>query len=175
MFRATGLTALLQFLLLTGLAFADPNISYVPKSDPAMSAAFAQAAASLDGFLKAWRNPPPGAKAFALKIGLTDSASPPGYIIVPPNGDAPSAVEWFWVVDLHVDGDAFSGAINNDPEELRNVSSGQMIHFARKDVGDWMYMQDGKIVGDATACPALAHSSEADRRQMEEQFGLKCD
>jgi hypothetical protein len=76
MFRAsTGLTALLQCLLLTGFASADPNLAYVPKSDPAMSAAFTRAAASLDGFLKAWRDPPPGAKAFAIKIGLADSLS----------------------------------------------------------------------------------------------------
>jgi uncharacterized protein YegJ (DUF2314 family) len=49
-----------------------------------------------------------------------------------------------------------------------------VIHFTRKDIGDWMYLKDGKIIGDATACPALAHSSAEDRKQMEEQFGLVC-
>ena len=38
-----------------------------------------------------------------------------------------------------------------------------------------MYLQDGKIVGNATACPALAHASAEERRQMKEQYGLDCD
>jgi uncharacterized protein YegJ (DUF2314 family) len=163
------------WLSLTSVASADPNISYVPKSDPAMTAAFARAAATLDQFFKAWHDPPAGAKAFAVKIGLADSGSPPGYTIVHPNGDAASTVEWFWVVDLQEDNAGLSGQINNAPEGVRNVSLGQTIHFSRSDIGDWMYFKDGKVVGDATACPALAHSSPEDRRQMEEQYGLFCN
>ncbi len=44
------------------------------------------------------------------------------------------------------------------PRRSHNVTMGQTIHFTRADIGDWMYFQNGKIIGNATACPALAHA-----------------
>lgn len=171
------LAAPLLASLLSGVAIAgDPNpVPMVPKGDPAMSAAFARAAAGLDGFLAKWRDPPPGSERFAVKIGLTDAPGAPGYVIVRPDGPATGQVEWFWASDLHAEGAGFSAQLSNDAENLRNVSFGQTIHFMREDIGDWMYFQNGKIVGNATACPALAHASAEERREMREQYGLACD
>jgi uncharacterized protein YegJ (DUF2314 family) len=168
---------LLLIVSRSGTALAgDPNpVTMVPKGDPAMTAAFAHAAAGLDGFLAKWRTPPPGADRFAVKIGLVDAPGAPGYAFVLPGEGAASQVEWFWVIDLHSEGATFSGRIGNDPEWLRNVSGGQTIHFTRQDIGDWMYFQNGKIIGNATVCPALAHASAEERRQMREQYGLACD
>jgi uncharacterized protein YegJ (DUF2314 family) len=169
-----GPAALLGAALCAGFAFAgDPNpIPKVPKGDPAMSAAFAHAAAGLDGFFAAWRNPPPGAERFSIKIGLIDTPEAPGYAVVRPG--APGAIEWFWTRDLRVAGAGFSARLANDPDRLHNVSYGQTIHFARENIGDWMYWRDGRIVGNATACPALAHASAEERRRMKEQYGLDC-
>jgi len=156
----------------------DPNpVPKVPKGDPAMTTAFARAAAGLDGFLAKWRNPPAGAERFSVKIGLMDTPGAPGYAIVPPDGDGSTAgfVEWFWTNHLRAEGTGFSAQISNEAEDLRNVAFGQTIHFTRQDIGDWMYFQNGKIVGNATACPALAHASATERRQMKEQYGLACD
>ncbi|MGD0639348.1 MAG: DUF2314 domain-containing protein [Roseiarcus sp.] len=167
--------ALLSALAPSGVAFAgDPNpVPLVPKGDPAMNAAFAHAAATLDDFLAKWRHPPPGAEQFSVKIGLQDTPSAPGYTVVRPG--APGAIEWFWTDNLRVDGTGFSAQLSNDPERVRNVSFGQTVRFTREDIGDWMYWQNGKIVGNATACPALAHATAEDRRQMKEQYGLVCD
>jgi uncharacterized protein YegJ (DUF2314 family) len=153
---------------------ADPNpVPAVPKGDPAMNAAFARAAATLDAFLAAWRNPPHGAGRFAVKIGLVDTPNAPGYAVAPPG--APGSIEWFWARDLRAEGAGFSARLANDPDMLRNVSIGQVVRFTRQDIGDWMYWQDNKIVGNATACPALAHASADRRREMKERYGLDCD
>jgi len=170
-------SAVVLLLLQLGAALAgDPNpVSKVPTGDPAMSAAFAKAAAGLDGFFAKWRDPPPGAQRFTVKIGLVDTSEPPGYAIVRPGSAATRIVEWFWVTNLQAEGMGFSGRLGNDPEGLHNVSFGQAIRFKREDIGDWMYRQDGKIVGNATACPALAHSSAEERRAMKEKYGLDCD
>jgi uncharacterized protein YegJ (DUF2314 family) len=162
-----------------GVAFAlDPNpVPSVPKADPAMSAAFARAAAGLDGFFAKLSDPPRGAERFSVKIGLMDAPGRLGYTIVRPDS-APDmddgVIEWFWVNALRTEGTGFSGKIANDPEYLHNVSAGQMIHFARQDIGDWMYFQNGKIIGNATACPALAHASAAEQRLMAEKYGFDC-
>jgi uncharacterized protein YegJ (DUF2314 family) len=156
----------------------DPNpVPKVPKGDSAMTAAFARAAAGLDGFLVKWRKPPAGAERFSVKIGLRDTPGAPGYAIVRPDSDSSTSgfVEWFWTNNLREDGTGFAAQISNDPEGLRNVSFGQTLHFKRQDIGDWMYWQNGKIVGNATACPALAHASAQEGRQMKEQYGLACD
>jgi uncharacterized protein YegJ (DUF2314 family) len=173
-----GLTAAALLLVLChGPVFAnDPNpVPKVPKGDPAMTAAFARAAAGLDEFFAKWRNPPVGAERFSVKIGLTDAPGAPGYAIVRPGGGAPGFVEWFWTNHLRAEATGFSAQLSNEAESLHNVSFGQTIHFARQDIGDWMYFQNGKIVGNATACPALAHASAEERRQMKEEYGLACD
>jgi len=140
-----------------------------------MSAAFARAAAGLDDFLTKWRNPPAGVKSFSVKIGLTDAPGQPGYAVVQP-GAAPGAmVEWFWMGNLREEGAGFAAEIGNDADYLHNVAAGDTIRFTRSDIGDWMYIQDGKIVGNATACPALAHASAEERRQVKEQLGINCD
>lgn len=169
---AAGLLAFLS----GGMAAAgDANpVSKVPTGDPAMSAAFARAAAGLDAFFEKWRDPPPGAAHFSVKIGLTDAPGAPGYAIVRPDGPAAGPVEWFWTDNLRVETSGFSAQINNEAEDLHNVSFGQTIHFQRQDIGDWMYFQNGKIVGNATACPALAHASPDERREMKERYGLAC-
>lgn len=169
--------ALLSALPAAAALADDPNpVPKVPKGDPAMTAAFARAAATLDVFLERWRHPPPGAGRFSVKIGLADSSAPPGFVIIRPGAAGPGGpVEWFWAGDLRVEGARFSAQLHNDPDSLRNVSLGQVVHFSRADIGDWMYFQNGKIVGNATACPALAHASAAERRQMKEQYGLACD
>jgi uncharacterized protein YegJ (DUF2314 family) len=154
----------------------DPNpVPKVPKRDAAMSAAFAKAAAGLDDFLANWRHPPRGADRFVVKIGLMDVAGAPGYAVVKPDAPVVQIVEWFWAGDLKEEGTGFSGRLSNKPESLYNVAYGQTIHFTRQDIGDWMYQLNGKIVGNATACPALAHASVQERRAMKEQYGIDCD
>jgi uncharacterized protein YegJ (DUF2314 family) len=159
------------------LAFAggaDP-VPRVPTGDPAMSAAFARAAATFDDFLAAWRAPPSGAKGFAVKLGLVDSKDGPGFTIVRPDSEPTAIVEWFWRHDLAGDGERFTARIGNEPETLRNVKYGQFVAFTRADIGDWMYWRNGKIVGNATVCPALAYASGEERRQMKAQYGIDCD
>ena len=92
-----------------------------------------------------------------------------------PNSATSAIVEWFWVNNLHADDAGFSGRLANDPESLHNVSLGQTIHFTKEDIGDWMYRQDGKIIGNATACAALAHASAEEQQQVKEQYGIDCD
>ncbi len=65
---------------------------------------------------------------------------------------------------------------------LRNILStspiviiGEIIHFTKEDIGDWTYRQDGKIVGNATACPALMQASAEERQEVKEQYGISCD
>ncbi|MCL2713708.1 MAG: DUF2314 domain-containing protein [Alphaproteobacteria bacterium] len=146
----------------------------VPSEDPAMAAAFARAAAGLDDFLAKWRSPPPHTENFGIKIGVVDRNEEPGFAAIEPNSRPPSKVEFLWMTNLKEDGDGFSAQVANEVEYLDNVRLGDTVHFKRSHIADWMYVQDGRIVGNATACPALAHGSAEEKRQMKE-VGIVCD
>ncbi|CCJ08686.1 YegJ family protein [Methylocystis sp. SC2] len=147
----------------------------VPEEDGAMRLAFARARAGLDGFLAKLAKPPQGSKLFAVKIGLADSPSGKAVVIVRPDQKSPKRVEFFWVHDVQPVANGFNGRIDNDPETIHGARAGQPIHFVKDDIADWMYVQDGKIKGNATACPALAHATPTERKKMAEEYGIICE
>jgi uncharacterized protein YegJ (DUF2314 family) len=175
--KASSLIAMVVLFLHSSVFAQDPGpVPIVPKGDPAMKAAFAHAAAGLDEFFTKYRKPPHGSRGYSVKIGLMDTSNPPGYALAHPNDAATNFVEWFWTEGLSIEPNGgFSAPLGNDPDYLHHVKRGQVIHFTREHIGDWMYLQNGKIVGNATACPALAHASIEERRLMMERFGLNCD
>lgn len=168
------LAAFLTLLPFAALAGNPTPSVHVPKDDAAMRLAFTRARDGLDDFLAKMANPPKGANHFAVKIGLMDSPSSKGVIIVRPGQKSADRAEFFWISDLQSVADGFNGSINNDPETIHGVRAGQFIHFVKDDVADWMYAQDGKIKGNATACPALAHATPTERKKMAEEYGIVC-
>lgn len=130
----------------------------VAKDDPAILAARDKALATLDRFLAVNERRPPNSRAYALKVAVRD-------------GDR---VEWFWIRDFVREGSRFRGAIDNTPRVVRTVQNGQQIAFQRADIGDWMYLQDGRMMGNYTACALIAKEDRQAREQFERKFGLDC-
>lgn len=170
-----GLLSIASLQATSAAADESSPVFRLPRDDDAMIAAFRHAAAGLDEFFAKYQRPPPGAEGFSVKIGLVDTSSPPGYALIVPGSTSERRVEWFWTEGLTADKDGFSATIDSEPDLLRNVKRGQVIHFKREYIGDWMYLQNGKIVGNATICPALAYSSAEERQHTIKRFGLNCD
>jgi uncharacterized protein YegJ (DUF2314 family) len=139
-------------------ATRDGRVVMVPTDDPAMTAAFAKARGALDGFLAKLANPPPRTEGCAIKIPIGDRGE----------------VEYFWLIDLTQNGDNLSGVVNNRPEAVHNLAKGQKIAFHRGDVADWMYFDDGKMIGDFTACAMLSHETGEVRETFRREYGLDC-
>ena len=59
-------------------------------------------------------------------------------------------VEHFWVGDLERKEGKILGTINNDPDIVQNVKLGERIKVNEADISDWLYMRDGKMVGNYT-------------------------
>jgi uncharacterized protein YegJ (DUF2314 family) len=108
--------------------------------DPEMNAAIAKARTTLPLFWSKFANPGPGENRFALKVRIEDGS----------NG------EHFWVIDIERKGDAIFGTINNEPEQVKTVVNGQRIKIDPAQITDWMYMHNGKIVGNETIRPSLS-------------------
>lgn len=135
------------------------ELFHAKEGDPAMERAFAKARETLDGFLKAASDRAPGADGFAVKIALREG----------------SQTEFVWISPFRVEGDKFAGRLNNTPRLVTSYRSGQEVSFARAQIADWLYIENGRMKGNFTACPLLAKSPPAEQEAFKKRFGLSCD
>jgi uncharacterized protein YegJ (DUF2314 family) len=132
----------------------DDNVTYVSKDDPEMNAAIAKARNSLADFWQIYDKHPNGESDFCLKVKITDKEQN----------------EYFWVVNLErKDGKTF-GTINNDPDIVHNVKIGDRIALNEPDISDWLYMRDGKMVGNYTLRALFKHMSKDEAEKYKQML-----
>jgi uncharacterized protein YegJ (DUF2314 family) len=112
----------------------------IPNQDAAMEEAKAKARATLSHFWERLGSPGAGESGVALKVAL-------------PYGD--NNTEHIWTKNVErKDGKVF-GVINNVPRDVRTVRLGDRIEIAEHQISDWMYVRNGKWVGNYTLRPLL--------------------
>ena len=134
--------------LLAGCSQGDKVLS-VEQNDAEMNAAIAKARETLPQFWQAFDKRDRGERDFALKVRITDK-----------NG-----AEHFWAVGLERRDAKIMGTINNDPNIVRNVKLGDRIEIPEADISDWMYLRDGKMVGNQTIKPLFKQMSASEAQQ----------
>jgi uncharacterized protein YegJ (DUF2314 family) len=127
--------------------------------DPDMIAARNKARGTLPEFLKIAKVPNRSQKNFAVKIGITDGGQ----------------TEHFWISPFRQSGDMIIGNINNTPRVVRNVQNKQEVTFHINDVNDWMYVENGKMKGNYTACVLLKSEPKEQAEAFKKKFGLVCE
>lgn len=120
-----------------------------------MKQAIQSAQSTLDEFFERFRNPQPGDEDFNVKVRIEDN-----------NG-----AEYFWLGDLKLDAEPYSGIIGNDPGIVRNVEIGQEYSFSKKDISDWMYMSNGKMQGNYTLRVILKSMPEDEAEEIRKSIG----
>jgi uncharacterized protein YegJ (DUF2314 family) len=116
-----------------GSSKADKVIS-VEDSNPEMNRAIAQARELLPEFWKIFEHPQHGEQDFALKVKITDK----------------HGTEHFWAIDVERKDGKIRGTINNDPDIVKNVKLGQRLEIPEADISDWLFVREGKMVGNYT-------------------------
>lgn len=147
--QALALALVLMFAAAPNVGARDQTID-VTSDDAEMNAAIAKARASLPDFWKARENPPAGVDGFALKVAIPY---------------ANNSREHFWLSTVERVGDRFAGTIDNDPNHATHVKRGQRYEFDEASITDWLYMRNGKFVGNETMRPLLKRMppEQADR------------
>jgi len=166
-------TLVIFFTLAAANAFADDLTKghMVPLGDQAIADASAKAQANVDQFLAKMFNPPAGTSGFSVKIGIVDQGS--GFALT--KDTSVNAVEFFWILKIVPSGDGFTGVLADTPETVKNISAGQSLRFKKSDIFDWMYFDNGKMVGNFTACPVLKAGPIEDLKSFEQQTGMVCE
>jgi len=131
----------------------DKTIGIEP-NDVEMSAAIARARESLPKFWEVFDKRGRGESDFALKVGITDK-----------NG-----TEHFWANDVERRDGAIKGTINNDPNIVASVKLGDRITIPEADISDWLYMREGKMVGNYTLRVLLKKMSAREAEQYKQMM-----
>ena len=136
------------FSLLSACSKRDKVVN-VESDDPEMLAAIAKARETLSQFWQVFDKRGHGESDFSLKVKITDKRG----------------TEHFWATDIERRDGKTMGTINNDPNIVASVKLGDRVEIPEADISDWLYMQDGKMVGNETLRPLLKKmpAAEADK------------
>jgi uncharacterized protein YegJ (DUF2314 family) len=141
-------------VLALGLAFAavalaqdqSPVIDFAT-GDPEMAAAKAKARATLPEFWQAFDHPGPGEEGFALKFAVPIGADNSEHI---------------WMLDIKREAGKITGVTGNAPRDATWMREGERVEIPEDRISDWMFMRNGKMVGNETMRPVLKHMDPRD-------------
>jgi len=138
---------------------AEENFASIPVEDPDMAAAKQKARETLPDFLVLAKTPRPTMEHLSLKIRIE-------------KGDQK---EFFWVHPFEQKEGVFSGVVKSKPRFVRNVTYGQHIHFTEAEVADWLYIENGRMKGNYTACAVIKREPLEQQEAFKKRHGLDCD
>ena len=104
--------------------------------DKAMDRAVETAQKKVDKFIAVLRSPKASQSRFAVKKPFIEGEK----------------VEHLWLNEVSFDGRLFHGKVDNEPVDIKGVRLGQEVTVSPNEISDWMYVQDGRLVGGYTIC-----------------------
>jgi len=139
-------------LSFTACGSESDTVVYADPDSAALVQASEQARATLPKFLEMMASPPDGTSEYSLKVAV-------------PAKDGSS--EHIWMSDISVNGDEFTGIVNNDPKDVAGMKIGDRASFVKTDVSDWQFMKDEKLFGHYTTRTMLNLMNEEQRQLVE--------
>jgi len=134
------------------VVMADDRTIGVAADDREMNAAISEARRTIKQFSDAFANPRKGQTSFLLKVVFV-------------SGDQ---VEHIWLADLEFSGPKPKGVIANEPQ-IRGFRFKQTVEFDLARVTDWMYVDNGTLVGGYTSRLMRSRLSPEERKKLDAQ------
>ncbi|MGC3991527.1 MAG: DUF2314 domain-containing protein [Chthoniobacteraceae bacterium] len=138
----------------------DPDVIYVDSEDAEMNAAIAHAQSTKAEFLQTLQ---------AAKPNQTDFSAKRPYLTNKGGTDR----EHIWVSNLSYDGKLLHGTIGDDPVNIPHLKLGDPVSFPPDELSDWMYLEDGKIVGGYTIRVLRKRMSPQDATDFDQNMQFK--
>jgi uncharacterized protein YegJ (DUF2314 family) len=138
-------------VLAVGCMRSDDPVVKVPEEDSEMNAAISAAQTSITNFMAVFRSPQTNQQYFLIKAKFT----------------AGGVVEHIWVADLRYDGSMFHGVIANEPQSIPGLRFKQAVEVQQGQISDWMFVQDGKLVGGYTSRVLRKRMTDQQRRELD--------
>src|SRR5262249_37621504 len=148
--RLIAVLAVLVFFSVTDFGVAADDIKSVASDDPEMVAAIKKARETLPMFFNALAHPKPSQKSFLLKVVFRQRAE----------------VEHIGLPDLVLSGKKANGVVADEPG-TRGLRFMQRVSFDPADITDWMFIEDGKLVGGYTTRLLRERMSAEERKELD--------
>ena len=110
------------------------RVTQVADDDPRMNATMEKARSTASSFLAALQSPRPWQSGFTVKMAFSDGPD----------------TEHIWLAPVSYDGKRFHGTVGNVPTTVKSVKMGQQAAVLPSRISDWMYLENGKVVGGHT-------------------------
>ena len=82
-------------------------------------------------------------------------------------------VEHSWLRDGTYDGKACHGIVDTAPTEIQNVKLDSKANAAPGEISDWMYLENGRLVGGYTVRTLCRQMTPAKKREFEKAAGFR--
>lgn len=138
---------------------ADETVYNVRSDDPKMIAAVDKARSELPKFIWVVKNPHARRSMVSIKVKFQEG----------------EIVEYMWVDDLKFDGKVFRGFLANVPTSMKSFKQNDKIVAEPANVADWMWVENGKLVGGYTVRVIRSKLSKKDRLKFDKDLGYKID
>src|SRR5471030_1114340 len=112
---------------------ANENTQGFSADDAEIETAITNAKETFGQFLKAFFNPTEKRKSFLVKVVFVEGEQ----------------AEHIWIADLAFSGQTPRGVIANEPA-IPNLKFMQKVEFHPSQITDWMYIEDGYLIGGYT-------------------------
>ncbi len=133
----------------------EPDYMHITEDHEAMNRAVETAQKTVGKFIAVLRSPKGLQSRFAVKKPFVE-------------GDK---VEHIWLTEVSYDGRLFHGKVDNEPVDIKGTRLGEEVTVAPNEISDWMYVQDGKLIGGYTISAMCHHMSPAQKQQFEKDTG----
>lgn len=121
-----------------------------------MEAAIVEAKSSIGIFFENFAEPKPGQKSFLLKVAV----------------DAQDSIEHIWLADLDFASRPLSGTVANETN-LPGVGFMDRLSFEPPQISDWMFIENGYLVGGFTMRLIRSQMSPLEREEFDKGLPYK--
>ena len=137
---------------------SEPGYFQVPHDHAAMHNAVIEARKTIREFIKALRHPVPGQEDFEVKKAFTEG----------------NKVEHIWISDVQIVGHhLLQGRVDNQPRKITGVKLGQVVTVNPKEISDWLYVDNGKLVGGYTVRVHYSELSPKEKAEFDREANFK--
>jgi uncharacterized protein YegJ (DUF2314 family) len=124
-----------------------------------MAAAISQARVTTAEFIQAWNDQLTTRSGFSVQTPVSD-------------GDR---TEHVWVSLSGYDAGNFHGTVNNQPDRITMVQKGDEVTIPREQISDWMYVEDGVLVGGYTLRALRDRMSDSERNAFDGSLSFRIE
>jgi uncharacterized protein YegJ (DUF2314 family) len=131
---------------------AEPESFDVKSTHAQMHRAVLQARKTVGTFVAALQHPSPGQRDFEVKKAFRQG----------------NEVEHLWLSDVRFSGNRFQGRVDNTPGKVHGVKVGELVSVNPDEISDWVFVDNGKLVGGYTIRAHYNELSPEQKRQFDQ-------